>query len=258
MNSRTVSQALMSIQSAFGTGTSGILADSAKRVIPPAIKATKHSWKKFTGDRGKNPEWGYDIYEERPLCFKPSKILKGAVVDIYCKVRWSGDSTIPCRQDIKMRIWSDDHRINFRSILDSERVKEELDSRPITDQRRVISRLHFDRANLTQEQEDDKQYHPDFHLQIGGVSKDYELSWHPKRFNLPRIPYPPMELFLTCQLVAINFFPEEYERIRHESHWKGSLRKIQRNVLQSYYDECARAICRERDLFHTLQVQQSP
>lgn len=240
MNPYLVEQALISIQKAYGTGTSGILDDSADWVLPKAIQFAKRTWDKFDKDPDKHSEWGYDIPETRPLRFKPRYASKGVTVDVYCHLRWSGGTDVPSRQVIQLRIWSQDEKLIFRPDLDSKYVDETLKDLTRHHPGRVISRFHFDRASLSPCRS--SEYHPDFHIQIGGNSKDYELCWHPDTFDLPRIPHYPMELFLTCQFVAINFFPEKYRLISKEQHWRGRLRDMQRRLWLDHHKACIRTI----------------
>ena len=252
MNPDLVEHTLISIKSAYGTGTSGILDDSAEWVLPEAIETAKRTWAKFKNDPHNHPEWGYDIPEKSPLRFKPSTVRDGVTVDVYCWLRWSDGTGVPSKQDIKMRIWSQEKAIIYRPDLDSKCVDVKLKDSTRKQPGRVISRFHFDRADLSQGK--GNEYHPEFHMQIGGDSKDYELCWHPDTFDVPRIPHPPMELLLTCQLVAINFFPEKYDMIRREPHWRGRLREIQRCIMLDYYDECTRTICEGSSLLDMLRL----
>ena len=252
MNSGIVVKTLRSIQSACGKGNSRILDDTNMWVLDEAISTVEYTAKEFERDPDNNPDWGYEIPEKSPLRFKQSKLSNGVTVDVYCRLRWSDRTGVPSKQDIKILIWSQDDKIIFRPEFDSICVYEKLTDRKRKQPGRVISRFHFDRADLSQGKSN--EYHPKFHMQIGGKPSDDELSWHPKSFDLPRIPCHPMELLLTCQLVAINFFPEEYERIRRERHWIGQLREIQQSIMQDYYDKCAHAIGEGSSLLDLLRA----
>ena len=240
MNPSLVEQTLISIQNAYGTGTSGILDDSANWVLPQAIDLAKRMWARTEKDPRNHSEWGYDIYETDPLRFRPEDALKGVTVDVYCRLRWSRGTDVPSEQVIQVRVWSRNKNLVYRPDLDSERVHELLKDSTRKHPGRVISRFHLDRANLSPCSTN--EYHPEFHLQVGGDSEDYELCWHPDTFDLPRIPLYPMELFLTCQLVAINFFPDAYDKIKKERHWKGRLRDLQQRVWLEHHKECVRTI----------------
>lgn len=223
------------------------------QVLSEADQHASQTWRNYQTDRRHNPVWGYEIPDSYPLCFKPSEVLKGVHVDIYCDVKWSNDD-LPVKQDIKIRVWSDDDSITFRSGLDSDDIWYRLNDESRSHKRRVISRFHFDKANHSQGKSN--EYHPKYHVQTGGISKDYELCWHPKSFDVPRLPYPPMDLFLACQLVAANFFPEKYEDIKKERTWMTHLKACQNTMLLDYYQKCVRAIqdtTEERPLLDVLR-----
>lgn len=251
MNSDKVKQALQCIRDVYGKGNLRILDDSTKWVLDEAIDTAEYTWEKFDKAPHNHPEWGYEIPERSPLRFVPSEELNGVVVDIYCNLRWSGGTGVPSKQEIKMLIWSEEERITFRRHLDSICVEEKLTDPSRKQPGRVISRFHFDRADVSPNRS--KQYHPKFHMQIGSNSDCDELYWHPKGFDLPRIPYHPMDLLLTCQLVAITFFPKKYREIRQEGHWIGRLRDMQRRILKEHYDECAQAIYEGSSLLDLLR-----
>jgi len=61
-----------------------------------------------------------------------------------------------------------------------------------------------------------------------------------------------MDMVLICQLIAANFYGQDYRAFRESAEWKGALRKSQAHLLQSYYAECAAAIKREDDLLDHL------
>ena len=90
-------------------------------------------------------------------------------------------------------------------------------------------------------------------MQIGGVPNDDELCWHPKSFDIPRIVHYPMELFLACQLVAINFFPAKYHDIKQEISWNRQLLSTQKNILLDYFRECVQTIQDNKSLLDTLR-----
>ena len=106
------------------------------------------------GTQHPNP-WGYEIAQERPLRFIDSKVRGYTLrVDLCCEIRW-GDDSLPVRQDLAVRVWSSDRRVVFREKFDSEEVRRHIDEHG----RRVMSRLHFDRANAG-------QLGPAYHMQI--------------------------------------------------------------------------------------------
>lgn len=248
MNISQIKQMLEIIGKVYGKRTIDILDESQypyTQVLPEAIQHAERTWRIYQSDRRNNPTWGYEIPDTYPLSFKRSEVLNGAHVDIYCDVKW-GDGNLPVKQDIKIRIWSEDETITFRPGFDSEDIWYKLNDAGRVHKRRVISRFHFDKADHSQGK--GKEYHPEYHVQVGGVSREYELCWHPHSFDIPRIPHHPMELFLTCQLVAANFFPEKYVDISQELIWLKHLHSCQKAMLLDYYQRCVRAIDRGESL----------
>jgi len=227
-----------------------LLDDSAEWILQEAASRLIESHDLFKA--GHIPQWGYEITDERPLRFRPSPI-GGYLpeVDIYCSIKWT-DSDLPVEQDIKIRVWSNHHLIVFREGIDGERIEQELtnDARHRSNSGRVISRLHFDLARHDQGRSE--QFHPRYHLQVGGNQREYELCWHPKGFDIPRIPFQPMELFLTCQLVAANFFVTEYESIKRDGVWRGYLRHYQNVFWLEYYKECLKIVEEKESLIDHL------
>ncbi len=174
--------------------------------------------------------WGYWITSEFPLRFRAT-LCKDVNfwVDLYCTVLWEDEGELPVEQDIHLRVWSDDPNYTFRDAWDSDALRDKLSSG------RVLLRCHFDLANPDQQG-------PKYHLQYGGNPRDEEFCWFPKQVRLPRIPYPPMDLILVCQLVATNFFWDEYGEFHDTPEWKGALTRSQEHLLRTYYTECLDAL----------------
>lgn len=233
MNDQEVIRTLRIISKVYGN----ILDGSQNAVIPSAIASIKESKKEYERTKQNSPRgviiepWGYAIDDVAPLRFKPSKVKDlDLQVDVYCDIRWTDDS-FPVKQEIKVRLWSNHDEIMFNPNRDSPMVLEKLSDPARKWQGRVVSRFHFDKANPTQQG-------PKYHMQIGGNPKEYELCWHPSSVNIPRLPYHPMELFLTCQMIAANFFWDNYLEIREKSEWRGALILCQRHLLLPYYKHC--------------------
>lgn len=248
MNPRRVKASLKLIGKVYRT----ILDETSQYVIPLAVEGIgttkrQYDYAKRNQTRGFEPEpWGYTIHHDQPLRFKPAKIPNGPnlQVDIYCDVRWKDDD-IPVKQDIKVRIWSQQDDIIFDPQRDSKQIEEELLNPARSQQGRVVSRFHFDRATPDQDG-------PGYHLQFGGIPQDYELCWHPEKVNVPRIAYQPMELFLTCQMVVANFFSTEYQEIKQKSEWTQELILYQNRLLHNYYEKCLNVIGRKESLLDNL------
>jgi hypothetical protein len=100
---------------------------------------------------------------------------------------------------------------------------------------RVIYRCHFDRAN-------ENQAGPRYHVQFGGSPRNGEYGFIPEVIDLPRLIQPPLDLILTCEMIAMNFYPREYREIRKEASWRSVVYQSQQNVLTRYYNGCAEAL----------------
>lgn len=235
-----------------------ILDDTANAIVIPhaleSVNITKQKYDYAVRNQARGcctPEpWGYTITHDQPLRFKPTKIPNGITlqIDVYCDIRWKNDDDRPVRQDIKVRIWSRQDNIIFDSNRDASIIEEELTNPERIHPGRVVSRFHFDRADFGQ------NTGPKYHLQFGGIAEDYELCWYPKKVNVPRFEYKPMELFLTCQMIAANFFREEYLEIREKREWRQELILYQDTLLKEHYKDCLSAIEEKESLLDNLWV----
>lgn len=217
-----------------------LFADEAAGVIDETRYLMMASYKRY--QEGQSRTWGYTIHSERPIKFRQSqRPVQDNQVDLYCNVQWTDDD-LPVEQDIKIRVWGLHQSLMFRDDLDAVRVQEELTNPDRKHKGRVISRYHFDRVNRHDSGEVSEEYHPTFHLQIGGKSLHDELCWHPQTFDIPRIPHHPMDFFLVCQLIAINFFPSDYHQIRENAEWIEQVSSTQRTLLEQYYRKCLECI----------------
>jgi hypothetical protein len=219
-----------------------ILDDNADWVIQDAIAQLDSTKKDFDWRRQKThdpklvPEpWGYCIDPDSPLCFEP-RAINGMNVwaDLYCTILWKEEGALPVEQCIHLRVWSDEIDRIYREDWDSEHVYNNL-----TDEGRVMFRCHFDLA-------DPGGPGPEYHLQFGGNPRVNELCWLPEFMKLPRLPYPPMDLVLICQLIAVNFYWDEYIEFRETAEWISALRNSQQYLLKDYYEGCLDAL--DRDL----------
>lgn len=233
-----------------------ILDETSLAIVLPSAEANvrtmkeQYDYAKRNQSRGFTPEsWGYTIEHTQPLRFVPSKILRGVElqIDVYCDVRWEDDDR-PVKQDIKVRIWSQHDETIFDPHRDSTEIFDRLADPERMHQGRVISRFHFDKANP------DQKKGPEYHLQFGGKSEDYELCWHPKSVDIPRLEYHPMELFLTCQVIAANFFWKEYLEIREKREWREELILYQNLLLLNHYEKCLNVIKNHELLLDSLWI----
>jgi len=224
-------------------------------VIPAAVASVDTTKREYdyavkNRTRGFTPEpWGYTISHDQPLRFKPARIPNGIElqVDVYCDVRWAEEDK-PVKQDIKVRVWSQYDEVIFNPERDAPIIETKLVNPERNHPGRVVARFHFDRADPGQ------KTGPEYHLQFGGKSEDYELCWHPKKVNVPRFEYRPMELFLTCQMIAANFFWEEYLEIREKSEWRKELVLYQDRLLTDHYENCLNLIRNHESLLDGLWV----
>lgn len=226
-----------------------ILEDDASLVIDEAVSeidSSRHAYDALEG-RNDNPRlvvrpWGYHIYPERPLKFKISNAIKGFAIqaDIFCTILWKDENSLPVEQSIHLRLWSNEIKYIVRAEWDSSDVIDKL-----SNNRRVMYRCHFDLANQN-------QTGPKFHCQFGGNARSDEAFWFPEALNIPRIQFPPMDLILLGQLVAANFFPDEYKRFCKTPEWITIMRESQKSFWEDYYKSCSKEISSKNSLLEAL------
>lgn len=198
------------------------------------VSKKEYDYAKRNQSRGVEPTpWGYSISHEYPLRFKPSTELGLELqVDIYCDIKWA-EGVIPVTQDIKVRVWSTYDNLIYDPNRDAKEIEIKLTDPQRTHSGRVVTRFHLDLANPNQKRG------PTYHIQYGGKPEEYELCWHPKSVNIPRLVHQPMELFLTCQMVAANFFWDEYiSEIRPKREWRDEVLLYEDLLLRNYYKKC--------------------
>jgi hypothetical protein len=240
---------------------SGILDDESRSIVIPSAEQTvvvsreQYDHDKRNVSRGIVPtSWGYSIDHNQPLRFVQSAARNlQFTVDVYCYVQWKDDD-IPVKQDIKVRIWSEHNDVIFRAGFDSQDIEEQLTDATRKHSGRVVSRFHFDRVNRAGEENPAFEPAPEYHVQLGGISHPYELCWHPDKVNIPRLMFQPMELFLTCQMVAANFFRREYEEIKKKSEWKQELVQYQTMLLTPHYRKYVDCLNRRESLLDSVMV----
>jgi hypothetical protein len=232
--------------------------ESKSIVIPSAIESVKVTREKYEHEKRNEPRgikptsWGYAIDHIKPLRFIRSQTRDlDLQVDVYCDIQWKDDD-IPVKQDIKVRIWSEHNATIFRPEMDSQQIEEELTNANRTHPGRVVLRFHLDKVYRESTAGTIHEPSPEYHLQIGGVPQPYELCWHPDKVNIPRLLHQPMELFLTCQLIAANFFWGEYEEIRKRGEWKRELIQYQKMLLIPHYQKCIELLNQNQPLLDSL------
>lgn len=224
-----------------------ILDGISSQVIDEAIAELGMSKQRFdkqknqTHHPGKRVEpWGYRIHRHRPLRFirSQAKGAEGCWVDLSGWVVWE-EGNLPADYCLHLRLWSDDPNFACRPEWDADEVVDRMSDG------RVMLRCHFDLASPG-------PHGPRFHLQFGGDASADEVCWFPSRIRLPRLAYPPVDLILACQLVAANFYWEEYERFRGTSEWRSAILNSQTHLLARYYEECHNSLQHNLILLDTL------
>jgi len=93
-------------------------------------------------------------------------------------------------------------------------------------------RWHFDQANC---HDDTVQPGPRFHLQFGGhVHQDRAND---ARLSIPRWSHPPMDLVLLLEVVAANFFEEQWRDLRDDNEWCHQIRVAQKLYFTHYHEK---------------------
>lgn len=97
------------------------------------------------------------------------------------------------------------------------------------DLRTPLSRWHIDWANAT----DGKiQSGPLVHLQYGGHRPGHRDTDHP--LKVPRWSHPPLDILLLCELVAANFYEQQWEDLREDQNWCKAIATGQRLCYSAY------------------------
>ena len=172
--------------------------------------------------------WGYSIDADAPLRFVPC-IVDGVrlSVDVMSTARWDVGGDEPCCLKLVARVWARERHVFYRDGLDSPAVLPRIS----VDRGRVMLRFHFDKATLGQRG-------PKYHLQLGGKPAPDEHCWLHPSISVPRLAYPPTDLVIACEMIAANFFPDEYTAIRSDPAWRGMLKSTQEYLLRPYHSKC--------------------
>jgi hypothetical protein len=120
------------------------------------------------------------------------------------------------------------------AALDIAVQMDTLDDRP-------VARWHLDLAN---EQADEFQTGPLFHLQYGGHQRGYRELDHP--LKVPRWCHPPMEVALLCEVVAANFFEDKWLELREDENWCAAIGQFQKLCYPVYINKVAAALTHVR------------
>lgn len=111
-----------------------------------------------------------------------------------------------------------------------------------------LSRWHLDWANSN---DGIVQSGPLVHLQYGGHRPGYRDTDHP--LKVPRWSHPPMDILLLCELVAANFYEEQWELLREDQNWCKAIATGQKLCYSAYLRKMAGGLSiSSRTLLHTM------
>ena len=183
----------------------------------------------------KSDNWRFSISPEHPLTFKKNNL--NLQVDFSCEIEGVGNDFK--KHNIQLRIWCLDENICYRAGLDHPKIKEDLET---CEWKRVILRFHFDLKA------EGAQIEPLYHLHVGGKNRmDDEFCWFPENIDVPRFPYQPTDIILLSEFVLMNFFQEDYKKIRKKPEWISLVRKSQELFQKSYFEKCLEYLDDGRD-----------
>ena len=111
----------------------------------------------------------------------------------------------------------------------------------LCDSKTVIRKFHFDYAPKNIEE---RRSHPIFHLQYPGELSDHLLSLKLVHDHLecglsePRIPFIPMSLALTINLIFKEFRNEETYKVINDRTWRELIKTNEDLLLHPYFIKC--------------------
>ena len=187
------------------------------------------------------PLWEFKISSQRSLKFRPSWDEPKLQPDIFCRLIGPGEAGWPLqRQQFVLRVWSLNDRLSYRPEFNADSIGNWLRAQGKPD--RVLFRFHFDRADLGAKG-------TVFHFQVGGkpVEEERELCWFEGLPSLPRIPTPPLDLVLACELVVANFFHDYFQELCRDHEWCALVRRAEQRTLRKYYEICNTCVCYPSD-----------
>lgn len=169
----------------------------------------------------KNKRLSFDIYDNH-------KIVES--IKISCRIK--GNDTEIIEQNITFTYFSKNDDLIYRRDWDSESVKERYDSH----KGRVMLKFHFDKKCV-----DTTISEPKYHFHVGGKSENEECYWHPDELELPRLPYPPLDIIILCDIILMNYFPDHYKKLKEENpDWfklvKNSQKLFQKEYIKNVLD----------------------
>lgn len=105
--------------------------------------------------------------------------------------------------------------------------------------REPFARWHVDLANAN-ERSGEVQSGPLYHLQYGGHNHGHrELD---ESLKVPRWCHPPMEVALICEVVAANFFPDEWSKLRQDPSWCEAIKVFEGLCYTAYLAKLSRSL----------------
>ncbi|UBB18554.1 hypothetical protein [Comamonas odontotermitis] len=176
----------------------------------------------------KSTSWKIFIDRDNPIVFR----------ETYDK---NGDSINPRITCPGISVVQDDFSHPPFRALD---IAIEIDNK----EQKPIARWHLDWANTTNNV---TQPGPLVHLQYGGHNAGYRELDHP--LKVPRWCHPPMDLVLMCEVMAANFYEEQWQDLREDQNWNFAVSTAQQFCYSSYYRKfIAGFSTRSKSILHSM------
>lgn len=184
--------------------------------------------------------WTFEIPEDKRLSFeiKKDNHEPAEFIEISCKIKGMKNSGI-IEQNITFTYFSKNNDLVYRPEWDSESVKNRYDPK----KGRVMLKFHFDKKC-----ENTRTPEPKYHFHVGGRSEKKECYWHPDKIELPRLPYPPLDIIIVCDIILMNYFPDYYEKLKAENpDWFRLVKKSQKLFQKEYMNKVIASIDNDDD-----------
>lgn len=105
-----------------------------------------------------------------------------------------------------------------------------------------LVRWHIDKANYNEQT--GYQDGPLFHVQLGG--HHHNNRQHDIPIKRPRWNYPPLDIVLFCELVAANFFPEQWAGLKDDPAWCENIKKCEIYCYKAYINKLENVVFKSR------------
>lgn len=160
--------------------------------------------------------WRYTVTASSPLTFRP---VENFQLDQYITPRIY--ATVEVKNDLCEK--------KIPPFVDLNCVIQVLgeDGNPLL-------HTHMDMAEKNQGGQ--YQHAPLFHLQVGGHHPGADRS-RELRLKEPRLPFPPVDLLLACEIVVSNFYPDEWKCLHSHQSWILSICQSQRLCFPAYVEK---------------------